>query len=373
MERFIAASARGRSAAILTDKCLAQLGAVPAEANLGFIYATDALEGELHGLLMRLRQHLPTVRWVGSVGVGVCTTAQEYYDEPALALLVGSFDPDAFHLVPSQDTSSATWPHALRTVWEGHAGGVALLHADPTDSGLPAILGEIAIAASGLFLNGGLTSSAAHHYQVCDTVVNGSLSGVLFDPSVAIVTDHTQGCSPIGPPHTVTAAHRNIALRLDDRPAVDVMKEEIGDVLARDLHQVAGYIFVALPIEGSDTGDYLVRNLIGLDEGRGVLAVGDYLDAGRRLMFCRRDGNSARADLNRMLARLKKRIGSRPIRGGIYVSCLGRGRHQFGDNSEELRMIADALGEFPLAGFFANGEIYNGRLYGYTGVLTLFL
>lgn len=74
-----------------------------------------------------------------------------------------------------------------------------------------------------------------------------------------------------------------------------------------------------------------------------------------------------------MLQRLKQRIGDNPIRGAIYVSCLGRGRHQFGDDSEELRLISETLGAFPLVGFFANGELYNGRLYGYTGVLTLFL
>lgn len=74
-----------------------------------------------------------------------------------------------------------------------------------------------------------------------------------------------------------------------------------------------------------------------------------------------------------MLERLKQRIGGSSIRGGIYVSCLGRGRHQFGEDSEELRLIGDTLGDFPLVGFFANGELYNGRLYGYTGVLTLFL
>ena len=31
-----------------------------------------------------------------------------------------------------------------------------------------------------------------------------------------------------------------------------------------------------------------------------------------------------------------------------------------------------ALGDVPLAGFYANGEISHNRLYGYTGVLTLF-
>ena len=74
-----------------------------------------------------------------------------------------------------------------------------------------------------------------------------------------------------------------------------------------------------------------------------------------------------------MLKDLRKRAGNAAIRGGLYYSCCARGPNQFGNNSEELGLIAEELGDFPLVGFFANGEISNNRLYGYTGVLTLFL
>ena len=69
---------------------------------------------------------------------------------------------------------------------------------------------------------------------------------------------------------------------------------------------------------------------------------------------------------------MRKRAGG-IIQGGVYFTCLGRGRYQFGEHSEDLQMIRDELGEFPLTGFYANGEISHNRLYGYTGVLTLFL
>ena len=90
------------------------------------------------------------------------------------------------------------------------------------------------------------------------------------------------------------------------------------------------------------------------------------------MMFCRRDGDTAREDMIRMLTDLKKRAGG-DIKGGVYYTCLGRGRYQFGEDSEELRLIREHLGDFPLVGFFANGEISHNRLYGYTGVLTLFV
>ncbi|HED16228.1 MAG TPA: histidine kinase, partial [Gammaproteobacteria bacterium] len=103
------------------------------------------------------------------------------------------------------------------------------------------------------------------------------------------------------------------------------------------------------------------------------VVIGDWVEDGQKLLFCRRDGASARTDLREQLIKLKQRIGEQDIRGGLYYSCLGRGRYLFGEESQELKLIHEVLGEFPLCGFFANGEIANNQLYGYTGVLTLFL
>ena len=91
------------------------------------------------------------------------------------------------------------------------------------------------------------------------------------------------------------------------------------------------------------------------------------------MQFVKRDGTEAQADLRRMLDDLRRRTAGRPIRGALYHSCVARGPHMFGPDSAELRMIERALGPVPLAGFFTNGEIFRDRLYGYSGVLTLFL
>ena len=191
--------------------------------------------------------------------------------------------------------------------------------------------------------------------------------------AVPVQSGLTQGCSPIGPVHTVTDSQQNVLIRIDDRPALDVFKEDIGEVLARDLRRVAGYIFAALPVSGSDTGDYMVRNLVGIDPDARALAIGELISPGDRIMFCRRDHDSAVEDMRRMLGGLKRRVGNGQVRGGLYFSCCGRGPNQFGPGSAELQIVTEELGAFPLVGFFANGEISNNRLYGYTGVLTLFL
>ena len=200
-------------------------------------------------------------------------------------------------------------------------------------------------------------------------VLIAAVGGLLLTQPISGLT---QGCTPLENKHTITRCERNIIVELDGRPALDVFREDIGEVLSKDLSKVAGYIFAGLPVSGSDTGDYLVRNLIGVDPEQKLLAIGDYVEEDDTIMFCRRDGETAREDMLRMLRDLGNRAHGN-IRGGVYYTCLGRGRYQFGKDSEELRMIRDELGDFPLVGFFANGEISHNHLYGYTGVLTLFL
>ena len=373
MQQFLFASAQDNDTATLIRNCLEQIGEIPPGANLGFLYATDQLADHLQAILTRLRQEFPAVQWVGTVGMGICSSFQEIYDRPALALMIGNFASDSFRILPNFVGDPDTLPRELVNWYRSQGFSFALLHGDPSNPKTASWLDDLADAPIFDFINGGLTSSNSSNPQLAGSLTSGGISGVLFNGQVQVSTDHTQGCSPIGPVHQITQAERNIAITLDQRPAFEVMKQDIGEVLAKDVSRLGGYIFAALPIAESDTGDYLVRQLVGVDPERQLVAVGDLLEKQERLMFCRRDGNTAHEDMRRMLERFSRRIGEQQIRGGIYISCLGRGRYQFGENSEELEMIRQQLGDFPLVGFFANGEIYNGRLYGYTGVLTLFL
>jgi small ligand-binding sensory domain FIST len=255
-----------------------------------------------------------------------------------------------------------------------HLGGLpanfAVVHGDPRNAQLPRLIDDLAGCMESGFVAGGLTSSRRQVVQIADGVAKGGLSGVLFSDDVVVSTRLTQGCSPIGPRHTITGAQQNILISLDGRAALDVFKEDVGDW--RTITQTGAAVFAGLPIAGSDTGDYLVRNLIGIDPVQKLVAIGDVPKPGAQIMFCRRDAPSAAEDMSRMLDSIKSGLFKRP-RGGLYYSCVGRGPNLFSAESEETAMIREALGDFPLVGFFCSGEISHNRLYGYTGVLTLFL
>lgn len=361
MTEFGTAVASGESWSAVAEGCIRGLGTVDNAANLGFLYLADRLAADAPKIYKALCDETGIDHWVGSVGIGVFGDTEEHFDRPAAAVMTASFPEDAFCVIGnSRDQESA------------FSGGptFGIVHADPTN---PQVLGDLtglAEETSG-FLVGGLSSSRDAYLQVADGIVDGGVSGVLFAPEVGVVTGLTQGCVPVGDAHTVTEGAENVVATLDGKPALDVLKEDVGELLARDLRRAAGYIHAALPLAGSDTGEYMVRNLMAVDPGRGWVVIGDTVEPGDKLIFVRRDPESAREDLRTMVTKLKGRLPG-PPRGGVYFSCVARGPNMFGAEGAEMAMIRDGLGPVPLVGFSCSGEISNARLYGYTGVLALF-
>ena len=354
----------------LCDRALTKLSGNPT-GQLGFLYLSDQIAGSADRIVDRLRDGSDITHWVGCTGMGLCSNGRETYAEPALSILITPFSKEDFRVIPSFEQDPQDWLDATRAWREHTMASVAIVHADPGSSQLPQLLAALGDGLQGGFLVGGIASAETLALEIADRAAGNGLSGVLFSGQVAISTGLSQGCSLIGSKHRITACRHNVIETIDDLPALEIFKRDIGEVLSRDLSKVAGYIFAALPIPASDTGDYLVRNLIGMDPERGLLAIGDLLEPGMEIQFARRDADSARDDLRRMIEGLKKRLPGE-ARGALYHSCLGRGRNLFGGESEEMRLVGELLGDVPLAGFYANGEISHNRLYGYTGVLTLF-
>ena len=314
--------------------------------GLGFVYFTDTFVDSAPGILQELQESTGVQDWVGSVGVGVLATGAEYQEEPAMAAMVA--DVSAFRVFSGRTPLKS----------EAH---FAIVHADPAAPDVAGLIADMSAKVASGFLVGGLSSSRSRTVQIANAVLSGGLSGAALAPEVAVATRLTQGCVPYPGRWRVTECQDNIIGALDGRPALDVLTEVIGN---------DKQVLVGLPVPGSDTGDYTARNLVGIDPRNKLIAIGDRVEPGTELVFCRRDQAAAREDLQRISKELKSRV-PQP-RGALYFSCLARGEHMFGSRGAELGLIRRALGEVPLVGFFCNGEISRDRLYGYTGVLTLF-
>ncbi|MFZ2652618.1 MAG: FIST N-terminal domain-containing protein [Burkholderiaceae bacterium] len=391
------------------DRALAVAGAqleaqrrLPGRAThptLGWLYLTDHYAAQAEQLLAKVQQRWPGVAWVGAVGLGVAGGGQEHFDEPALSLMLAELPLGRFQVF------SGARPLA------DFAAHTAQVHADPNTEDLAELIKDMSRRTATGYLFGGLASARNRTLHIAQGVLQGGLSGVAFDKHVALVSRVTQGCQPVGPLRGVTGADRNVITELDGEPALNCLLRDMDiaeDTDAREAlprlrqtlvglsdrrapdarHSTRFYTPARHGAFGSDTR---VRNLLGLDPARRGVAIGENAEPGLQLTFCTRNTEAARRDLMRICAEIRDEVefdtmptpgassaapppssGSVGIAGAIYVSCTGRGGPHFGAPSAELAVVRRALGDVPLAGFFAAGEIARHHLYGYTGVLTVF-
>ena len=383
MTEFKAAHATGHDWKSACQAVLDKLARPGPQFTLGFVYVSDSIGDDLSEIHEALRTGTGIQDWVGAVGFGVCglmpgngaTSSREsgcgeYFNQPAISLLVTDL-PRADYCIFRIGSGGLAGFHARHDSWIAEAKpSLVVAHGDSRDPHTPDLIAGLA-EESGTFLVGGLASFASPRSLIAGGLAGGSLSGVMVSSRVAVVSGLSQGTAPLGPIHQVTNAQRNVLITLDGKPALDALKDDIGFESESEFLRLAALVNVALLQPGSDTGDYVVRNLTGIDAKRGLVGIGDRVETGGRVMFCSRDHNAAVKDLRRMAANTAERAGSAG-KGALYFSCVARGPNLFGPNAEEVQLLHDGLGSVPLAGFYANGEISNNKLYGHTGVLVVF-
>ena len=391
--------------------------------TLGLLYITDHYAKEAQNILDHISAELPDITdWSGTVGVGIASNNVEYFDEPALAVMLCELPHDQYRVF----SGVSPLPSSASGRFNAHT---ALVHADAHTPDVAELIDEMAQRTDSGYVFGGMASSRSETVQfalsghgnvkgqgAASGVFHGGLSGVAFarDPAagMTLMSRVTQGCQPISGQHEITACEGNVVTRLDGEPALDVMLADLGVSLDQPREALAKVrttlVGLSRPEDrlndanltrihhvGQFGADVLVRHVIGLDPVRKGIAIADMPTVGMQLAFCERNAKAARADLIRICAEIREELEpeemtlqtatalnaseaesaphpARRIAGAIYVSCSGRGGPHFGAPSAELQIVRRALGDVPLVGFFAGGEIARHHLYGYTGVLTVF-
>ena len=196
---------------------------------------------------------------------------------------------------------------------------------------------------------------------------------------VAVRTVISQGCSPIGERYVVTKAEQNMVYELGGQPALQRLQdvfESLEGPRRRDAHR-ALHVGIVIDEHRSrfERGDFLVRNLVGADQQAGAIAIGDIVQEGQTIQFQLRDAKSASEDLHFLLAADRTKHHSRPL-GALLFSCCGRGEGLFGHTHHDSSVVQERMGQIPLAGFFAQGEIGpvggHNFLHGYTASVAIF-
>ena len=360
-------------------------------ADLAVVFTTSPAFAAAHEMLHAVRRVTGAPAVVGASAVGVLTDRMEVesveaagapapHDAAVAVLAVRSdalrFGP--FLLDETEGLGAAAGRLAAARVAEAGAGALIVLP-DPMGLEPAPLLGAIAETCGGAPVLGGVASGLPL-FELCNTeAASGALVGLTVAGPAPLV-GVAQGCEPIGEPFVITRGEGTTVAEIAGRPALEVLAEAVASVdggAARVRH--AG-LFAGLAMDPAKSplarGDFLVRNLIGVDRASGAVGVAEPVRVGQTIQFQLRDARAAADDLRATLAELVRGLAGRRPAFGLYFDCAGRGQGLFGTADHDIGLIRETLGEFPLAGFFGNGEFApvgrRNHFHNYTGVLVVF-
>jgi small ligand-binding sensory domain FIST len=244
----------------------------------------------------------------------------------------------------------------------------AILVGDPFSTPLTQILPALAAASPGrpLPIIGGMASGASqpgHNRLVLDDdVISAGTIGITVSGDVDVSYVVSQGA--------------NVISELDGRPPMELLQTLAMSADERDRDLLNRGLLVGCAIDPDKQhlgrGDFLVRNVLGLNQKDGSVAVGEVPQLGQRVQFHVRDAQTAGEDLQLLLD--AQVLDDRPF-AGLLFTCNGRGRRLFGESGHDIGVIQERLGPLPVAGFFAAGEIGpigdRNFLHGHTACLAL--
>jgi len=335
------------------------------------------------------RRRFPAALLTGATGGGVIGDAREAEEGPALSLtaawlpgaVVSGFHVDMTTLPPAE-AGPGPWRALAGAPLEARP--KLLLLADPFTVDAGEVVAALDRAYPGAPKFGGLASGGRgpgeNRLLLGPGVHRSGAVGVAFSGNVAVDTVVAQGCRPIGRPMLVTRCRGGLVQELDRGPPLRALAELHASLPERDRRLMRHSLFLGLDMREEriefDPGELLVRNLVGVDEATGALAVGAELRPMQVVQFVLRDARTAEEDLERLLEKQRRAGGWSPPSGALLFSCVGRGAGLFGRPDHDTGLFEEKLGPVPLGGFFCNGEIgpVGGStfLHGYTSAFAIF-
>jgi small ligand-binding sensory domain FIST len=366
------------------------------EAHFGLVFLSGMFASEYPRLLPLLAARLPIQQIIGCGGGGVIgmspsAAVREIEHEPALAVMVAHLPEvqiQTFHLaagdLPDLDSSPQTWIDRIGVDPEQQPHFILL--PDPATADINDLIQGLDFAYPTSVKVGGLASGLQRSDRpqlfFQNQLVTGTV-GVAFSGAIEFKAIVAQGCRPIGPIFQISDGERNILTQLETEPGEKLSAlEALQDVVQhlgeadRELAQNALFIGMARSAfpQTLEPGDFLIRNLLGVDPRSGAIAIGDRVRAGQRIQFHLRDRRASGEDLE-FLLKCHCKSNPQPAIAAFMFSCLGRGEGLYGQPDYDSQLFQHFQPEVPLAGFFCNGEIgpLSGTtfLHGYTSVYGL--
>jgi small ligand-binding sensory domain FIST len=355
-----------------------------AGVDLAMMMVTSAHRDSMVDIAAAVSTVLDPRALIGVTASGVLGEGTGVEDAPGLVIWAARF------ATPETDAVRAVHLRAVRTEsgiavtgLEGvdlASAGSMVLVADPFSFPTEAFCAQLSREHPELVIIGGLASGAAapdgNRLVIGGRVVSDGAVAWVLPPSMSPVPVVSQGCRPVGQPWTVTASHANVLVELAGQPALQRFRTELETLSPEDRMLAAGGLHCGLLAAeralDPGRGDFLVRGVLGADEERGTVTVGDVVPVGSVVQLHVRDPESAGEDLAVMLSEASNAMSAT---GALVFTCNGRGQAMFDRSDHDAMVVADTV-DLASAGMMCAGEIgpVAGRtvLHGFTASVALF-
>ena len=357
--------------------------------DLAVIFVSAHYEANYENVSCLVNQRLESAKVFGCSGGGIIGNGEEIEQRPAVSITCASLpgvEIVNFHLdgdsLPDLDAGPASWEELVKVSKDQEPQFVVV--ADPFSFPVQNLLMGLDFAFNQSAKIGGLASGAQQQggnaLFLNDQVYRSGAVGLALHGNIAVDTVVAQGCRPIGQAMRITESQRNLLVKLDGQPPLEHLKELFQTMSQRDQGLMQNSLFLGVVMdELLDTpqqGDFLIRNVVGMDARSGVLAIGEMLKEGQLVQFHLRDAETSAEDLTAVLDRYAMDNRENQVHGALLFSCLGRGQYLYGRPNHDSDIFHEKLGSVPLGGFFCNGEIgpVSGTtfLHGYTSSFGIF-
>lgn len=355
-----------------------------AKADLAIVFATINYQVEYQELYQAVQANSSCDELIGCSGMSVLTSAGEFEGEPAIAVMViraEELSAIAFAAQGTESEMSAQIQEQIRP--EMHDDALLVIFPDIRAINPAELVSQIgddgaALPIVGAAVSGDATGAQMYHWKGEQATERG-VTGVLLTGNLTTEIGVAQGCQPIGKPKEVTKVEGRVIFELDSEPALDNFKGTLQLLTQDDIRRSGGTVFVGIAMDAENReptrGDFLIRNLVGINEEHAAIAVSEEVTEGQLVQFHLRNPAAAADEIQAIIAQLAEKTQSQQPAFGLYFNCLGRGKGLYGTANHDIGVIQDKFPGLPIIGFFGNSEFapIGGRnfAHAYTGVFVL--
>ena len=370
----------------VVKSCQAVIEDIVVSPDIAIVFVSPHFAEEFQDIADAIQETLQPRNMIGCVGDSIVSGGREIEGDPAITIWAAAL-PDTkietarllLERVPDRGFISGTEELPFDQITEREESALIVL-GEPFSFPADLLLSQLAADYPELRVIGGMASGfqqpGKNLVLVNGTVYCEGAAGLLIDGGVKVHSVVSQGCRPIGDRTIVTKVEQNLILELGGKPAMQVLEEMFIRLPTSDHDLMSKGFFLGRVIseyqDDYEMGDFLIRNVMSMDNERRAVAVNDYFQVGQTVQFQVRDEETASNELRQLL----KKTDSAEIRGGLVFTCNGRGTKLFAEPDHDAGVIRETVGEIPLAGFFAQGEIgpvgRENHMHGYTASVLLF-